>query len=81
MLAMFGLTIIACYGLLPPDDVLLEGTIAARFGEDARQWFHAMRVGVPRALLAPILASAFPEVATELLFVCCKGQKTEQSYG
>ncbi|MEO6890601.1 MAG: class I SAM-dependent methyltransferase [Ktedonobacteraceae bacterium] len=66
------LTITACYGLLPPADALLADAIVARFGDGAGAWFQQMQQGVPHAFLAPIVATAFPEVATELLYVCQK---------
>ena len=74
VLATLRLTIIACYGLLPPADDVLAPVIASRFGEGAAAWFQDMRRFVPPAFLAPVMASSFPEVATELLFVCQKSQ-------
>jgi ubiquinone/menaquinone biosynthesis C-methylase UbiE len=74
VLATLHLTIIARYGLLPPADDVLTPVIASRFGEGAAAWFQDMQRSVPPAFFAPIMASSFPEVATELLFVCRKSQ-------
>ena len=73
VLATLHLKITACYGLLPPPDVILADAITRRFGEGAVTWFHELQQAVSQAFLAPVLASSFPEVATELLYVCQKG--------
>jgi SAM-dependent methyltransferase len=65
-----GLEVLEVVGLLPPSDDVLEAAILAQFGEGAVRWYRAMSLTVPVPFLAPVVASALPEVAKELMFVC-----------
>jgi len=64
------LTLVECIGLLPPSDEILEQAIGARFGIPGVSWFREMRRMIPYTFLASVMASCFPEVAKELLYVC-----------
>ena len=68
-----GLKILDCIGLLPPPDEILRQAIYEKFGAAGFAWFHEMRKKVPHAFLASVMASSFPDVATELLYVCQRG--------
>jgi ubiquinone/menaquinone biosynthesis C-methylase UbiE len=68
-----GLRVVDCIGLLPPRDSELEATVESRFGSAGGAWFREMRRSVPHAFLAPVVASCFPDVASELLYVCKLG--------
>lgn len=65
-----GFEIVDCFGLLPPSDDLLTSAIASQFGIHGVSWYQEMRKTVPYAFLAPVVASCFPSVATELMYVC-----------
>lgn len=76
-LTRIGLTITDCYGLLSPDAALITETLKTRFGSGASAWFEEMRKSVPSPFLGPLVASALPEIATELLYVCRRPEERE----
>ncbi|ROO51618.1 methyltransferase family protein [Micromonospora sp. Llam0] len=70
VLADCGLTVEHRVGLLPPPAGQAAAALTARFGTGAAEWYEQLRVTVPPALLAPMVAAALPEAATEVLYVC-----------
>ncbi|BCL79644.1 class I SAM-dependent methyltransferase [Ktedonobacteria bacterium brp13] len=70
-LMKIGFEVIARYGLLPSgDNSQIITTLNNHFGSGASLWFEEMQKSIPAPFLGPFVASALPEIATELLYVC-----------
>lgn len=70
-LRSFDLRVIHSIGLLPPrDEHSVVEALADRFGSRAVAWYQEMRASVPAEFFYPVLASAFPGVANEVLYIC-----------
>ncbi|MGH3922053.1 MAG: class I SAM-dependent methyltransferase [Pseudonocardiaceae bacterium] len=72
VLAETGLVIEEIIGLLPPPPQELATALASRFGDGAARWYERLRQLVPAPFLDTIAASAIPESAAELLYVCSR---------
>ncbi len=70
VLAEAGLVVEDRVGLLPPPPEQVPAALSTQFGQGACAWYERLREAVPAALLAPIVAAALPDTATELLYVC-----------
>ena len=69
-LARLGLCVLTSIGLLAPEPSILASSLQARFGPGAAVWFQQMQHLVPHPFLTVLCATALPNVATELLYVC-----------
>lgn len=72
VLAEAGLVVEDVIGLLPPPSQELAAGLARRFGDGAARWYERLRETVPGKFLDTISASAVPDVALELLYVCSR---------
>lgn len=72
LLSEIGLIVKYEIGLLPPIDEILSKEISEYFGEKALLWYETMKERIPFPFLSTILASSFPSVAKETMFVCKK---------
>lgn len=66
-----GLEIEDVIGLLPPRGGL-AGALAERFGDGAARWYERLVEVIPSAFLDTVAATAVPEVAAELMYVCSR---------
>jgi ubiquinone/menaquinone biosynthesis C-methylase UbiE len=69
-LQQLGFTILACYGLLSPEQEMVSMALHERFGAGARAWLDILQAFLPPSFLNPLCAVALPEVATELFYIC-----------
>jgi SAM-dependent methyltransferase len=67
-----GFTIQEMVGLLPPAVANLADLISRKYGPGAVRWHDRMRFLLPEAFLGPIMASAFPEDAAEVMYICTR---------
>lgn len=57
-------------GLLSPPVEVTVAALGDRFGPGAARWYERLRATVPEALLDAVTATAIPQVAVEVLYVC-----------
>lgn len=67
-----GFNILQMIGLLPPAIFELSVEIARKYGDGASRLLQEISRVVPESFWAPIIASALPKIAREVLIVCRK---------
>jgi SAM-dependent methyltransferase len=70
-----GFTVRDMVGLLPPVTTDMTELVSSKYGPRAARWYDRMRSAVPASFLGPVLASAFPDDAAEVMYVCTKSGK------
>jgi hypothetical protein len=72
VLADCGFAVQDVVGLLPPVSEDVSEVIRTAYGPTAAQWYQRMRQVVPEVFLGPVVASALPESAAEVMYVCTR---------
>lgn len=67
-----GLQIIDSFGILPPSFEILNSAIEEKYGDKGLAWFVEMKERVPESFLGPVVATCFPRLSREIMFVCKK---------
>jgi SAM-dependent methyltransferase len=62
-------------GLLPSVAAEMTELVSSKYGPCAARWYDRMRSTVPAPFLGPVLASAFPDDAAEVMYVCTKSER------
>lgn len=72
VLADCGFTVHDIVGLLPPVSADIAEIVGNAYGPGAARWLDRMRRVVPEPFLGPVVASALPDDAAEVMYVCAR---------
>jgi len=72
VLADCGFAVHDVVGLLPPVSADVPGVLSDEYGPAAARWYERMRQVVPEPFLGPVVASALPGCAAEVMYVCTR---------
>lgn len=75
VLADCGFAVQDVVGLLPPVSADCSEIINSAYGPGAARWYDRMRQVVPEPFLGPVVASAMPGNAAEVMYVCTRERR------